>query len=80
MAPFPFWPRFPSVWDRGTYDNLLADKPVPATVTEGIEAGRLEFVLHGRKLRGRFALVRMKGPGRGKENWLLLKLKDERSK
>jgi DNA ligase D-like protein (predicted ligase)/DNA ligase D-like protein (predicted 3'-phosphoesterase) len=67
-----------TVRDRGTYDNLLADKPAPATVTEGIEAGRLEFVLHGRKLRGRFALVRMKGPGRGKENWLLLKLRDQR--
>jgi bifunctional non-homologous end joining protein LigD len=66
-----------AIWDRGTYENLLADKPVPQTVTEGIEAGRLEFTLHGKKLRGRFALIRMRGKGRGKENWLLIKMKDE---
>src|SRR5262249_41403219 len=34
-------------WDRGTYDNLLAEKPHPQSVAEGIEAGRLEFTLHG---------------------------------
>jgi bifunctional non-homologous end joining protein LigD len=66
-----------SVWDHGTYDNLLADKPEPATVAEGIEAGRLEFALHGQKLRGRFALIRMHGQGRGKDNWLLIKMKDD---
>src|SRR6059058_3677628 len=65
------------IWDHGTYDNQLADKPEPRTVTEGIEAGRVEFALHGERLRGRFALVRMRGRGRGKENWLLIKMKDE---
>lgn len=65
------------IWDQGTYENLLADKPIPQTVTEGIEADRLEFVLHGQKLQGRFALVRMRGKGRGKENWLLIKMTDE---
>jgi bifunctional non-homologous end joining protein LigD len=66
------------IWDRGTYDNLLAAKPEPQSVAEGIETGRLEFFLHGKKLRGRFALVRMKAGGRGKkENWLLVKMKDE---
>src|SRR5205814_7866547 len=67
-----------SIWDHGTYDNVLADKAEPRTVTEGIEAGRLEFVLHGEKLRGRFALIRMQGRRSGrKENWLLIKMKDE---
>src|SRR5437868_15371155 len=66
-----------SIWDRGTYDNLLADKPTPQTLSEGIDAGRVEFALHGKKLRGRFALIRMKGRGRGKDNWLLIKMKDE---
>jgi bifunctional non-homologous end joining protein LigD len=61
------------VWDHGTYDNLLADK----SVAEGIAAGRLEFELHGDKLRGRFALIRMKGKQRGKDNWLLIKMKDQ---
>jgi bifunctional non-homologous end joining protein LigD len=68
-----------SIWDRGTYDNLLAQKAAPQTVAEGIDAGRLEFALHGEKLRGKFALVRMKGKGRGrgKPQWLLIKMKDE---
>jgi bifunctional non-homologous end joining protein LigD len=66
-----------TIWDHGTYDNLLADKPVPQTVTEGIDAGRLEFFLHGDKLQGRFALIRMAGRGRGKDNWLLIKMKDD---
>ena len=57
------------IWDQGTYENLLAEKPEPQTVSEGIEAGRLEFVLHGQKLQGKFALIRMKGRGgRGKDN------------
>ncbi len=61
------------IWDHGTYDNLV-DEPVSA----GIAAGRLEFALHGEKLRGRFALIRMKGRRQGgKENWLLIKMKDD---
>jgi bifunctional non-homologous end joining protein LigD len=67
-----------SIWDHGTYENLLAEKPEPQSVTEGIEAGRLEFVLHGDKLQGRFALIRMRGrKSGGKENWLLIKMKDD---
>jgi bifunctional non-homologous end joining protein LigD len=66
-----------AIWDRGTYENLLAEKPIPQTITAAIKSGRLEFFLHGRKLRGKFALVRMRGEGRGKENWLLVKIKDE---
>jgi bifunctional non-homologous end joining protein LigD len=66
-----------AIWDRGTYENLMEDKAEPQTVSEAIEAGRLEFVLYGEKLEGRFVLLRMKGPGRGKPQWLLIKMKDE---
>ncbi len=66
-----------AIWDHGTYENLLEDKPVPQTVAEGIDAGHLEFALHGEKLHGRFALIRMRGFGHGKDNWLLIKMKDE---
>src|SRR5215831_15428216 len=61
------------VWDTGAYDNLLAGRPGPQTVAEGIRAGRLEFTLHGEKLRGRFSLVRMRGGRGGKPQWLLIK-------
>src|SRR5687767_5556286 len=56
-----------SIWDHGTYESADPGR----TIAEGLEAGRLSFVLHGDKLKGRFALVRMRGKGRGKENWLL---------
>jgi bifunctional non-homologous end joining protein LigD len=65
------------IWDHGTYQNLLADKPKPLTMSEGIAAGRLEFELHGQRLKGRFALIRLRGGKGGKDNWLLIKMKDE---
>jgi len=54
------------VWDRGVYrcvDGRSAE--------EALEAGKLDLLLEGHKLRGRFALVRTKG-GEGRE-WLLLR-------
>jgi bifunctional non-homologous end joining protein LigD len=65
------------IWDKGTYENLLAEKPTPQSVTEGIESGHVEVNLHGKRLKGRFALVHMHGRMRGKDNWLLIKMKDE---
>jgi bifunctional non-homologous end joining protein LigD len=40
-----------------------------------LASGELKFILHGHKLSGSWALVHMKG--RGAENWLLLKHRDE---
>ncbi|MEQ1947987.1 MAG: DNA ligase D [Bryobacteraceae bacterium] len=57
------------LWDRGTYEMLGAASP-----EEQLERGDFKFVLHGEKLSGEFAIVRMK---RGKGNeWLLLKKRD----
>jgi bifunctional non-homologous end joining protein LigD len=61
-----------SIWDRGTFTNLDPTH----TVAEGIAAGKLSFALHGRRLKGRFALVRMRGTGK-RENWLLIKGRDD---
>ncbi|MGH7787587.1 MAG: DNA polymerase ligase N-terminal domain-containing protein, partial [Candidatus Binatia bacterium] len=57
------------LWDNGTY-RTIDDEP-PA---QGLAAGKLDFILHGHKLRGRWALVRTKR-GEGKE-WLLFKKSD----
>jgi bifunctional non-homologous end joining protein LigD len=59
------------LWDRGTYE-LLGE----GGVEEQFARGDLKFRLQGTKLRGAFALVRMKGRGKGNE-WLLIKKKDE---
>lgn len=50
------------IWDSGTYRLLKGS----------LRGGELVFSLRGKKLRGEFALVRMKG---GK-NWLLIKRRD----
>ncbi len=59
------------LWDRGTYE--LADD-LPAA--KQIERGDLKFRLQGTKVNGVYALVHMKGRGKGNE-WLLIKKKDE---
>ena len=66
-----------TIWDHGTYESLMDEKAEPQTAAEAIEAGRIEFVMHGERLKGRFALIRMKARGKGKPQWLLMKLKDE---
>ena len=66
-----------AIWDHGTYESLMDDKPESKTAAEAIEGGRIESVMHGERLKGKFALIRMKPRGKGKPQWLLMKLKDE---
>ena len=60
-------------WDRGTWQPL--DDP-----DEGMRKGELRFVLDGKRLHGRFTLVRLKprpGQRSRQDNWLLIKGHDE---
>ena len=59
------------LWDRGTFDLLGT-----GSAAEQIARGDLKFRLHGEKINGDFALVLMKGRGKGNE-WLLIKKRDE---
>ncbi len=59
------------LWDRGTYE-LLGEAPA----AEQLERGDFKFRLHGEKLKGTYALVHMKGRGKGND-WLLIKKRDE---
>jgi bifunctional non-homologous end joining protein LigD len=64
------------VWDEGDYDVLGASSRAEAekSMAEGLVKGGLKFVLHGKKLRGEFALFKLK---RGEQNaWLLVKKRD----
>lgn len=65
------------VWDSGTYDPLeensnLSDEK---ELLKELHAGSLKFILHGKKLKGEFALVKMKN--NDDNSWLLIKHKDE---
>src|SRR5581483_5232767 len=59
------------LWDKGTYE-VLGDEPA----SKQLERGDFKFTLHGVKLNGSYAIVRMKRAGKGNE-WLLIKKKDE---
>src|SRR5690606_38920455 len=47
-----------------------------ALLLEGLEKGKLTFSLHGKKLRGEFALVKMRGRKNEDNAWLLIKHDD----
>ena len=76
------------IWDQGRYapereiskgvrregkDKTEAEEAAQA----GLRDGNLKFALHGQKLHGSFALVKMKGLGGAREAWLLIKHRDE---
>jgi bifunctional non-homologous end joining protein LigD len=67
------------IWDKGTYENILAHQPHPQSMAEGINAGHLEVQLHGHKLKGNFALIRMSKGGK-KPSWLLIKMQDKEAR
>lgn len=61
------------LWDRGVW--------VPdVDPHEGYRKGNLKFHLDGHKLQGGWALVRMGKPSDTKENWLLIKERDDMAK
>ena len=74
------------VWDLGTW-LPLAPRPVNGKYVPGTELdarsmldkGDLKFRLNGKRLKGDFALVRMRSrrPGSKGTEWLLIKKKDE---
>lgn len=59
------------LWDQGTWEPH-------GDVDEGLKKGQLKFTLHGKKLKGDWALIRMGGKAAGekKANWLLIKEHD----
>ena len=59
------------LWDRGEWE-LLEEPDAKAQLARG----DLKFRLRGARLRGAFALVRLKSGGKGNE-WLLIKKRDE---
>ena len=66
------------LWDHGTWEP----QPAYPDVDAGLRDGSLKFILHGEKLKGKWALVRMNSkPGSrwgnsSKPNWLLIKEHD----
>lgn len=77
-------------WDEGYYvpeveiapgkRKLINDFAAGSQVMkDGIQKGEIKFFLHGKKVKGSFALIKTKNfpPGSTKDNWLMIKHGDE---
>jgi len=66
------------LWDRGTYSYGGSNPDPDEGIRQGLQKGDFKFVLNGKRLRGSWALVRMKRRDQpGKPQWLLIKHQDE---
>jgi bifunctional non-homologous end joining protein LigD len=75
------------IWDEGYYiPEIEISKGVREEIPdrdrgekvmmEGMDKGEIKFILHGKKMKGSFAMVKTKGWG-PKNSWLLIKHKDD---
>ena len=67
------------VWDEGTYEPIETHQKIKKNEKKfycrSCMQGNLKFVLHGKKLKGEFALVKINS--RGENSWLLIKHRDK---
>jgi bifunctional non-homologous end joining protein LigD len=71
------------VWDLGNYLALGSSSVADSEkrMSQGLHKGELKFVLNGEKLKGGFALIKLKNDKDKKGNsWLLIKEKDNYTK
>lgn len=68
------------IWDSGWYELRIKhdEKDQEELLRDELKAGHLTFILHGKKLKGEFALVR--SPKMAKNAWLLIKKGDKYAK
>jgi bifunctional non-homologous end joining protein LigD len=65
------------LWDRGSYE-YGGDYPDPLEgLRRGYEKGDFKFVLHGKRLKGSWVLVRIRRGDPSRPQWLLIKHRDE---
>ena len=67
------------VWDEGTYELLdaegLSKEEQEKIAYRELKQGNLKIVMHGKKLKGAYALVKLKG--NSDNSWLLIKKDDK---
>ena len=65
------------IWDNGTYTDIENSDMETAkkNLRAGLKSGNLKFTLFGKKLKGEFALVKLKGSE--SNSWLLIKHNDK---
>ena len=65
------------IWDKGKYTDIEHSnrKDAEKHLKAGLRSGNLKFSVKGKKLKGEFALVKIKGDQ--KNAWLLIKHRDD---
>lgn len=65
------------IWDHGTYEDVEEKDMLKSEkkLLSDLKKGTLKIILHGKKLKGAFSLVKMKSTDE-KNAWLLIKHKD----
>ena len=65
------------IWDNGTYSDIENSPREEAekNLRAGLKSGDFKFRLFGKKLKGEFVLVKLKG--KDDNSWLLIKHRDE---
>jgi len=64
-----------TIWDKGTYEPRAETGNPEKELRKGLKKGHLTFVMHGKKLHGEFALIKMQN-AKQKNAWLLVKKGD----
>lgn len=66
------------IWDEGTYEPIekVKGKTDDVIMRAELHKQSLKFILHGKKLKGEFALVKIKN-SKDENAWLLIKHKDQ---
>jgi bifunctional non-homologous end joining protein LigD len=66
------------IWDRGTYTyGGDEDQDPEEALRQGYARGDFKFVLHGKRLKGSWVLVRTRRGDPKRAQWLLIKHRDE---
>jgi bifunctional non-homologous end joining protein LigD len=65
------------LWDNGTYTvkDATSKEDGEKMLIAGLQKGHISFILAGKKLKGEFSLVKLKG--KQKNAWLLIKKNDK---
>lgn len=66
------------IWDEGTYEPLqkVSGKKDEGILLKELHSGSIKIIMHGKKLKGEFALIKIKNSEEGNA-WLLIKHRDE---
>lgn len=62
------------IWDEGTYEPYDGGDNPQEKMRQELKTGHITIIMHGKKLKGEYALIKLKD---SKKEWLLIKKGDE---